>query len=94
MEANIWIMVGLVLLLIGKVYTVDDKEITSLMKTDWNLTKFVCQLIKTFMFHNGRRFGGWQNNHTKEIQVHAYSLQFQNVKIEFKKVWVTIKAMN
>ena len=64
-------MVELVLLLIGKLFTVDDEDITSLMGTKWNLNKFVREIINAFT--NGIKFGGFQNDHKKEIQVREYT---------------------
>ena len=70
LNRNIWIMVELALLLIGKVFTVDDKEVTLLTETDWNLNKFAREII--IAFTHGIKFGGYLNDHKKEIQVREY----------------------
>lgn len=70
LKENIYIMVELVLLLIDKVFTVDDKEVTSLMETEWSLNTFVRELI--IAFTHGTKFGSYQSEHKKEIQVREY----------------------
>ena len=67
LNRNVWIIVELALLLIGKLFTVDDKEIISLMETEWNLSTFVREII--IAFTHGLKFGGYLSDYKREIQV-------------------------
>ena len=66
-------------MLIGKLFTVDDKEIVSLMETKWNLNTFVREII--IAFTNGLKFGGYLSDHKREIQVSIYFSSIATTRI-------------
>jgi len=70
LNGNICSMIELVLMLIGKVFAMNDEEILSLMNTEWKLNDFVHELI--IALTNGVAFGGSGNDHAKEIKVSVY----------------------
>lgn len=64
---NICSTIELVLLLISKVFAIDDKEISSLMDKEWNLKNFAHELF--IALASGIKFGGYTNDFKKEIKV-------------------------
>ena len=62
------VMIELFLLLRGKCDdTTEDKEISSLMHSEWNLQRFIQELIQAFL--PMKEFGGHKQKHSEEIAV-------------------------
>lgn len=67
LKKHIYSMIELFLLLRGKLFGVDDKEIRSLMINEWDLHVFIQELIQALM--PTTTFGGYQKSYHEEIEV-------------------------
>jgi len=68
-------MIELFLLLLGKLFAIDDQEIQSFIFNEWNLYTFIRELIQSLM--SSTTFGGFGNNYHKEIEVGSYIIKIK-----------------
>ena len=66
LKNHLYCMVKLFLLLRGKLHSIDDEEIQSLMLKEWDLIAFIEEFIQTLM--PVKEFGGYRKNYQKEIE--------------------------